>query len=812
MPRLLGWARAIGCSLLMVAPFPMAFASSAPTDSLPLLPQVPATASPDIVSRAADSIPEAGNADDLEVVRYIDLNGVEVTASKAKYSKKNNPAYELMKRIRESKDLSDPRILPEYSEDFYNKIVLGLNNTDASRFKGKERLRFLNEYVDTAAHTGLPVLLLSLHETAGTRLHSLNFMKDKLLIRGQRNAGIEDQFDQKNINTILNDLLANIDIYKDDITLVQQRFVSPISSLADNFYRYSLNDTVFMEGKPYLELVFAPRSPEMFGFNGRLFVEAGDPAHFIRRVEMRVPRVINLNYVDNVYITQTYIKDEYGKRHLESDDISLELTLMPGTDTFYARRFTKLSPPQFSPDRSLHNFLYDANSYIVYENDNLEPWDKWNEFRLIPLSQAEGEMGSMMNRLRKFPAVYWGEKILKIFVNGYVATSRNSKVDLGPINTLISYNSIEGLRFRAGGLTTAALSRHWFARGYLAYGCRDRKFKYNAELEYSIVPKQQHSREFPVNSIRLHYNYDLDNIGQHYYYTNSDNVFLSLKRKGSYLSLYRREAGVTYQLELPSNFSLLASFRHRIYDATPWLPFVDGNGIHRERYTLAGFLIELRYAPGEKFIQTRSNRYPVNRDAPIIRLTHEIVPKGMLGSAFNINKTEISLSKRIWLSAFGYCDAVLKGGMIWSRVQYPALMWPSANLSFTIQPESYSLMNPMEFPLDHYGALDISYFANGLLFNQIPLIKRLKLREVVTFKGLMGGLTSKNDPTDDPSLFRFPEDAEVQRMGRKPYMELGVGIDNIFTCLRFDYIWRLTYRDLPNATRGGWRVSLHFSF
>lgn len=812
MTRLLAAAILSALAIIPTAAHGQDLLPPAIADSLAITATPPAPLHTDSIAAPAVVSVSPEVVDEVEVVKYIDLNGVEVTGKNQKYSKKNNPAYDLMCRIRDTRDMTDPRILPEYSENFYNKVVLGLFNTDASRFKGKDKLRFLEEYVDTAPHLGVPVLLLSLHETAGTRLHSLNFLKDKFLIRGERSAGVDDQFDTKNINAILNDLLVNTDIYKDDISLVQQRFVSPISSLADNFYRYSLNDTVYMEGKPYLELVFAPRSPEMFGFNGRLFVEADDPAHFIRRVEMRVPRVINLNYVDNVYITQTYYRDAYGKRHLETDDISLELTLIPGTDTFYARRLTNFTRPEFSPDRSLHNFLYDANSYIVYENDNLEPWDKWEDFRLTPLSRAEGGMGNMMNRLRRYPAIYWSEKILKILVNGYVATSPVSKVDLGPINTLISYNSIEGMRFRVGGLTTANLSRHWFARGYLAYGCKDRKFKYNAELEYSLVPKEYHSLEFPVNSIKLHYNYDLDNIGQHYFHTNSDNVFLSLRRKGSNLSLYRREAGATYQLELHNNFSVVTSFRHRVYDATPWLPFTDGHGHSVPNYTLAGFLIELRYAPGEKYLQTRGRRYPLNNDAPIIKLSHEIVPGGMLGSAFTLNKTELSVSKRIWFSAFGYCDAILKGGKIWSKVQYPALMWPNANLSFTIQPESYSLMNPMEFPLDYYGSIDLSYFANGLLFNNIPLINRLKLREVITFKGLMGGLTSKNDPANDPSLFRFPADADVQRLTAKPYMELGVGIDNILTCLRLDYIWRLTYRDLPHATRSGLRISLHFSF
>lgn len=749
---------------------------------------------------------------EADTIRVTNLEGVEITSYSGKYSKKGNPAYELMRKIRESKDLTDPRMLPEYSEEFYTKTVYGIYNATGENFGKADKYKYLEEYTDTAIHTGIPVLLLSLREKAGTNLHSLNFLKNKTIIKGDRSVGIDDNLQNENITKFLEDILSETNIYDEQIPLMQQRFVSPIAGIADNFYKYHLGDTIMMDGRLHFTLRFSPRNGESLGFIGEMLVDVSDSLYFVKKIDMRVPRYINLNYVDNLYITQEYFLDSYGKRHKIADDISLELKVLPDTPTLYVSRSTRRSRPDFKLDKSLHNILVEADNYIVYENANLQPWDKWNDFRMIPLTKAEGGMGTLMNKLRRYPAIYWSEKILKILVTGYVSTGKESKFDFGPINTLLSYNTIEGMRIRLGGLTTAYLSDHLFGRGYVAYGFHDRKVKYNAELEYSFVGKKYHSREFPVNSLRLHYKYDLDQIGQHYNYTNSDNVFLSLKREKTRLALYHREAGATYQIEWPNNLSIIGSFTHNIYYETPWMNFVTGNGVQQTNYIQAGFRVEVRYAPGEKFYEGRSVRVPVNYDSPIIKLTQTYMPATLLGNKFCMNATELCLSKRFWFSAFGCSDVILKGGKIWSQVQYPSLLWQNANLSFTIQNESYSLMNPMEFPMDYYGSLDVTYFGNGILFNHIPYVNRLKLREILTFKGLMGGLTKKNDPEYNENLYRFPDGSATSRLTSTPYMELGVGIDNILTCIRLDYIWRLTYRHVPDADRRGLRVSLHFSF
>ena len=315
-----------------------------------------------------------------------------------------------------------------------------------------------------------------------------------------------------------------------------------------------------------------------------------------------------------------------------------------------------------------------------------------------------------------------------------------------------------------------------------------------------------------MHGIRFSTSYDLDQLGQHYLFTNQDNIFLSFKRHDNYLMTYRRLFRLDYILERRSGFSLQAAFKFERQEPTQWVPFVTADGHRYGHYNASAFTLELRYAPGEEFYQSATMRLPVNMDAPIILLTHEFGPKGMLGADFTLNKTELSVQKRFWFSAFGYADVIVKGSKLWSKVFYPALPWANANLSYTIQPESFALLNPMEFAVDQSVSWDVTYWMNGLIFNRIPGIRRAKLREVLSFRGFYGSLTDRNNPWKQADLPQFPADSHTRLMDHKPYMEIGIGLDNIFTILRVDYVWRLTYRNLPGVDNSGVRVSLHFSF
>ncbi|MCM1475207.1 MAG: DUF5686 and carboxypeptidase regulatory-like domain-containing protein [Muribaculaceae bacterium] len=735
-----------------------------------------------------------------------------VNPKKQKYSKKNNPAYDLMMKVRNCRKQTNPIYEPYYSYDSYERITLGLNNYTLPEDISSKKYNFMKDYADTARNTGLPILLVSVKEKISKALFSHSPDRAKDIVVAVKTEGIDKSFNQDNINRMLRDILREPDIYSNDINLLQNRFVSPLSHIAGDYYMFHLGDTTLIDGERFVDVSFAPKTPESFGFNGHALVGSRDSLYYIKRIDMRVPRVINLNYIDNIFIKQEFFLDSLGRRHKILDDMSGELQLMPGTQSFYISRLTSRKNFSYVKDNHFADFYDKLGRDFMLQEAETRPDALWNQMRMIPLTKAEASMGSILTNMRKLPWFYWGEKILSVLVQGYVEPVKDSKVFFDAVNTLASYNKAEGVRLRLGAMTTSFLSKRWFARGYLAYGFRDKKLKYNAEVEYSFVDKKLHAREFPVKSLRLTHKYDIDMLGQHYLFTNPDNIFLSIKRKPSYLATYQRYTQFEYRLELNNNFSVIAGVRHERQEATQWVPFILADGRSVPHYDVASMYLQLRYAPGEAFIQGKNNRVPINFDAPVIMLTHEYGPKKLLGSDFTLNRTEISANKRFWFSPFGYADVILKGGKVWSQVQYPALMWPNANLSYTIQPESYSLMNPMEFANDYYGALDLTYWANGTLFNRIPLVKKAKLREVITFKMLMGGLTRKNNPTYNPELYRFPAGARTTTLRKTPYMEIGCGIDNILTFLRIDYMWRLTYRDAPDIDKSGLRISLHFAF
>lgn len=737
-----------------------------------------------------------------------------IVTKKARYTKKNNPAVALMERIRAARQAYDPRRKPYYTYDKYDKMVLAINDFNPSQESGfvAKHMKFIFDFVDTSEISGRPILPVSLKETSARHLYRSSPRSEKEVVLGMRKQALMESLNQEGLTRFTEDVLREVDIYSNDITLMQNRFVSPLSHIAGNYYKFFL-DTVTLDSEPMLELSFAPHNPESMGFNGRMYIPVGDSTMFIRRISMQVPKAINLNYVRSLYIVQEFERASDGTRHKVRDDMTVEVEIVPGTPGVYARRLTvydNFSHEAPAPEEAA--YFGKGGRTFIKEDAAMQTDEFWNARRRVPVREKEMGVKRLLAKLREHRWFYWTEKTVGVLVTGYLPTGKDSKVDLGPVNTLISANSLEGARFRVGGMTTAALSKHLFARGYVAYGCKDRTFKYSGELEYSFIPKKLHSREFPVHSLRLSHSYDVDQIGQHYLFTNPDNIFLSLKRKENNKMTYRRLTSLDYTLERAGGFSLQLGVRHERQEPTRWLNFEDAYGRVYNHYTQSAFTLKLRYAPGESFYQTRSMRVPINMDAPVFTITHEYGPKGMLGSDFCTNKTEFSVQKRFWFSTFGYADVFVKGAKIWSRVQYPALAWVNANLSYTIQPESFALMNPMEFATDAYVNWDLTYWGNGILFNRIPVVKYLRLREVLTFKGVYGHLSSRNNPEFHNELFRFPFDTFTKPIGSTPYMEIGVGIDNILTILRVDYVWRLTYRDTPNTDKSGLRVSLHFTF
>lgn len=736
----------------------------------------------------------------------------EVVAHKGKYSKKNNPAVDFQQRLRRSRDLTDPRRNDYYSYGKYERITLGLNDFTQEDYQGMlRRFPFLTEHVDTSEVSGKPFLSLMVKEKNSRTNYRRSPRAEKEHVDGIRSAGVDEMVDAASMRTFMEDVMREIDLYDNDITLLQNRFVSPLGRIAPDFYRFYLTDTVEIAGERCIVLSFYPRNKASFGFNGHIYVPEGDTTMTIRRVEMSLPGDINLNFVDRLSISQDYASAPDGSRLKLSDNLTIEFSVLGQKNGLYAARRTSYRDHSFLPvpDENLT-----GDGPVIVAADAAERDSAyWLEARHGDIGRGESRVGELMKRLRSVPLYYWGEKALKVMFSGYVATGRDSKFDFGPVNSVLSFNSLESVRLRAGGMTTANLSKRWFGRGFVAYGFKDHRWKYKAEAEYSFIDKEYHSREFPVRSLRLTSAYDVERPGQNYLFTSPDNIVLSLRRMTDDKALYRRLNKLEFNYETRSNFSVNLAIANERRTPSPTMPFVDGYGNTISHLTDNSVELTLRYAPGEKFFQTRTYRIPVNLDNPAISLRHTFAPKNFAGSRYGINRTELGLSKRWWMSAFGYLDTYLDAGHVWGSTSFLNLCMPNVNLSYVIQPRSFALMNPMEFVCSTYASWDFTYWANGAIFNYIPYLKKLKLREVFAFRGYWGTLSRDCNPLHNQSLLMFPLGAGVTRLSHGPYMEASVGIENIFKVLRLDYVWRLNYRDVPyKIDRSGLRLAVHVTF
>ena len=751
----------------------------------------------------------------------IALGEVTVKPRREKYRKKENPAVEFVRHLIESRKESNPRNHDYFSYDQYEKMIFAKNEyVHKSKKEGKAgKFDFLEEFVDTLDN-GITILPVSEKEKVQTVYYRRQPRSEKQVVRGFKSSGIDEIFSSDGVQQFLGEVFREVDIFKNDIPLFLQRFVSPLSSIGPNYYKYYLMDTLQVNGKQCVDLGFVPFNSETFGFTGHLYVTL-DSTYFVQRAVLNVPKDINLNFVSRLTIEQEFERTADSTRIITKDDISVSFKLTERTKGMYARRLNIYTNHSFEPpaEEQMHVFKESA-PVITLQGSYRQTDDFWEEHRPEEAAKRNSNsMEKMMARLNAVPTYRITMKTLSILFNGYVPTHREqdkSKFEFGPMNSTVNNNTLEGMRFRVGGTTTTAFSKHLFLDGYLAYGVDDEKLKYDALVEYSFNERKEFRKEFPMHSLRLEYMYDINKLGQEYMYTSKDNMMLMIRRKKDRFISYQRQAELTYTQEHYNGISYNAVVRNRREYATPYAAFerigADGTSILVDHYDITALELRFRYAHNEKFYQTRNLRIPITFDALIFNASHVMAKKDFLGSDYNYHRTDIGMQKRFWFSAFGYIDIIAKAGKVWTKVPGPLLILPNANLTYTIQPESYTNMNALEFINDEYASWDITYYMNGNLLNRLPLVKKLKWREVFCFRGLWGHLTDKNNPaaSGGEELYRFP--GCTYMMGNTPYMEVSVGIENILKFLRIDYVWRLSYRNHPDIQKNGVRMTMVLSF
>lgn len=745
------------------------------------------------------------------------IKEITVKPKREHYRKKDNPAVAFVRQMIEHRDDHSPNEKDFWQRERYEKTTFALNNFDKEKQKKwlYRKFDFLTNYVDTSTVTGKPILTVSARELLAIDYYRKSPRAEKQWVKGRKQAGVDELLSRQGMQAAINEVFKDVDIYDNNISLFTNKFVSPLSRIGTGFYKYYLMDTLQIAGELCADLTFVPFNSESFGFTGHLYVTL-DSTYFVKRAVFNFPKKINLNFVDYMLLEQEFKRAEDGTRLLDHESITVEFKLAEGQDGIFAHRVADYNNYIFEPTVEADK-AFNRPERIIEETEALSrPENYWVENRpQSAISKQENSVDRLMEQLRGYPVYYWTEKILSILFTGYIPTSKEAPLFyIGPMNATISGNALEGPRIRAGGMTTAWLNPHLFGKGYVAYGFKDKRLKGLAEVEYSFKKKKEYANEFPIHSLKVRYESDVNQYGQNYLYTSKDNVFLALKREKDDRIGYYQQAEMTYINEFYSGFSFQLTARRRTDESSYLIPFIkkENDGYFSvDKFSLSAAELKLRYAPNEKFFQTQWNRFPVSLDAPVFTLSHTIAGKGVLGSDYAYNHTEAGIQKRFWFSAFGYTDIILKAGKVWDKVPFPLLIIPNANLSYTIQPESYSLMNAMEFMNDEYFSWDVTYFLNGWLFNRIPLLQKLKWREVLSCRGLYGRLSDKNNPEMSDGLFTFPI-ADTRAMGKTPYIEAGVGIENIFKVLRLDYVWRLTYRDSPNIDKSGLRISLHMTF
>jgi hypothetical protein len=744
-------------------------------------------------------------------------SNVTVTTNKrAKYTNRNNPAVELIRKVIEHREENKTSSYDYVEYEQYEKIQAALSNASDKLTNSKllKKYNFLFENRDTSKIEGKSLLPIYLEENLSRQYLRKSPENKKSILLGEKKVNFGSYVDNEGLSTLLKRLYENVNIYDNDIPIFAYQFLSPIANSAPNFYMYYIRDTITdNDGVKLVKMYFTPRNTNDLLFRGTMYITL-DGNYGIQKINMFLSKNANINWVKELHVDLDFEKGTDKRYHLIKSNLMADMGLSKSKSSggFFGER--TVSYKNFTINQSRPDSFYLGES-IVRANNNEKLSDSfWVSKRHEQLSSSEAKVYSNIDSLEKMPSFRRTMAMVTLLFAGYGSVG---PFEIGPVNAFYSFNPVEGFRLRFGGRTTPSLSKKIYFETYGAYGFKDERWKYFLSATYSLNNKSIYT--FPLNYIRLSAQNDTKIPGQDLEFVQEDNFLLSFKRGNNERWLYNK----TYQFEFVKEFKNRVSYSVGIrnWNQQPagilaYTKIQNNIPVQVPGITTTELNASFRWAPKEQFYQGKVYRIPIFNKYPIFTLNYAAGVSGLLGGEYNYHRFDLRAEKRFYLSRLGYADATMESGYVFGQLPFPLLTIHRANQTFAYQLNSYNLMNFLEFVSDRYASFTWVHHFMGIAFNRIPLLKKLKLREVASFKILYGGIRDENNPNLNPAPFQYPKTNNITTTFALdktiPYMEGSVGIENIFKILRVDLVRRFTYTNHPEVSPLGIRTRFRFDF
>jgi len=712
-----------------------------------------------------------------------------------------NPAHRIIRAAIARKKLNNKERLQAYQYEVYNKLEFDLNNIP-KRLKNNgafKPIKFIFNNIDSVSSSEKPSLPLFMIETISDFYFKSNPKERKEIIKANKISGVQNP----SISQVMGDMYQNINIYDNDLIIFAKDFKSPLADNALFNYKFYLEDSLYLDNKWCYHIRFKPRRQQELCFSGNMWI--ADTLFGIKRLEMSIPNDANINFINNANVIQEfdYLDSVWM---LKKDRIVIDF--IPNLTGFvkgkyqtglYGRKTT--SYRNIVTNKPKERSFFEGEDDIVVLDDALKKSETyWSQSRHDSLTARENKIYHMIDTIQTLPFYKLWSNIFTVLVSGY---NTSGNFDIGPLYKFYSSNAIEGPRFRFGARTSSRFSRWHELNGYVAYGTLDQKYKYGVGFKAFLSKKP--NRQL----IGIDYKSDMEILGQSQNGFTNDNLFATFLRRVSPRSLTRvDQVQVWYDKEWMKGLNTKLSFVSRTFNAVGGTQYyyldARGDSAIKPFLRTSELRFTTRFAYGEKFIDGDFSRTSLGTKNPIVQFTYIRSLQHIYEGQFDYQKVVLNVSDRYrWGSLLGYTDYVIEGGQVFGQVPYPLLELHGGNQTFVYDYMAYNMMNYFEFASDKYASLWVFHHFEGLMFNKIPLFRKLRWREVVTYKVLFGSVSNKNK-----EMLLFP--STLRALDKGPYHEISAGIENIFKFFRIDAFWRLSYTEnirIPFGVKAGFQLS-----